>query len=117
MKQNTTCDCEVIHEQAVATVRAQLPPMDDFVRLVNLYKQFSDCTRLKILWALDCQPLCVCDLAALLGITKSAVSHQLKLLRLANLVRFEKQGKVVFYALSDDHVKEVFQSGFAHIHE
>ena len=78
---------------------------------------FADNTRLKILWALSREDMCVCDLAALLGMTKSAISHQLKSLRLSKLVTYEKQGKIVYYSLVECHVKEIFEKGFAHISE
>jgi ArsR family transcriptional regulator len=78
---------------------------------------FADNTRLRILWALSREPLCVCDLAALLGMTKSAISHQLKSLRLSNLVRYDRQGKIVYYSLADDHVHDIFEKGFEHILE
>lgn len=111
------CDCEVIHGEVVNKVREMMPPGDDFYDLANLYKMFSDNTRVRILWALNCNEMCVCDLAVLLNMTKSAISHQLKSLRLANLVKYEKQGKVVFYSLSDNHIKDIFEKGFEHIHE
>ena len=111
------CDCDVIHEDAVERVRAVMPDGNDFYELANLYKMFADNTRVKILWALSCERMCVCDLAVLLGMTKSAISHQLKSLRLANLVRYDKQGKIVFYSLADEHVKDVFEKGFEHISE
>lgn len=119
MKESQTvfCDCDVIHGEIVDKVRGMMPPGDDFYNLANLYKMFSDNTRVKILWALNCNEMCVCDLAVLLNMTKSAISHQLKSLRLANLVKFEKQGKVVYYSLADNHVKEIFEKGFEHIHE
>ena len=111
------CDCDTIHEDVVIKVRELMPPGDDFSDLASIYKMFSDPTRLKILWALHCSEMCVCDLAVLLSMTKSAISHQLKSLRLTNLVKFQKQGKVVYYSLADDHVKDIFDNGFAHIHE
>lgn len=111
------CDCEMIHDDVVDSVRGMMPPSDDFFMLANLYKMFSDPTRVKILWALHCSDMCVCDLAVLLNMTKSAISHQLKSLRLTNLVKFQKQGKVVYYSLADEHVKDIFEQGFAHIHE
>lgn len=119
MKQNQEpfCDCEVIHGEVVDKVRDMMPPGRDFYDLANLYKMFSDNTRVKILWALNCNEMCVCDLAVLLNMTKSAISHQLKSLRLANLVKYQKQGKVVYYSLADSHVKEIFEKGFDHIHE
>ena len=112
-----SCDCDVIHEDIVRRVRAAMPDSKDFYDLANLYKMFSDFTRVKILWALSRNSMCVCDLAVLLGMTKSAISHQLKSLRLSNLVKYEKQGKVVYYSLADSHVKDIFKKGFEHIKE
>lgn len=111
------CDCDVIHEDVVNRVLDMMPPGNDFLNLANLYKMFSDPTRVKIMWALRCNEMCVCDLAVLLNMTKSAISHQLKSLRLTNLVKFHKQGKVVYYSLADEHVEDIFEKGFAHIHE
>ena len=111
------CDCEVIHEDVVNRVRAALPDGKSFYDLANLYKMFADNTRVRILWAISCEEMCVCDLAVLLGMTKSAISHQLKLLRLSNLVKFNKQGKVVYYSLADSHVKDIFEKGFEHVAE
>ena len=111
------CDCEVIHEDVVARVRAAMPDSGNFYALATLYKMFADNTRVKILWALSCEKMCVCDLAVLLGMTKSAISHQLKSLRLTNLVKYYKHGKVVYYSLADDHVKDIFDKGFEHILE
>ncbi len=110
------CDCDVIHQDVVDYVSERMPQNDEFYALANLYKMFADSTRIKILWALSCKDMCVCDLAALLGMTKSAISHQLKSLRLSNLVRPDRQGKIVFYSLADDHVKEIFIKGFEHTH-
>ena len=111
------CDCDVIHEEIVSRVRGQMPHGDDFFKLAGLYKMFSDPTRVKILWALHCSDMCVCDMAVLLNMTKSAISHQLKSLRLSNLVKFQRQGKVVYYSLADEHIKDIFDNGFAHIRE
>ena len=112
-----TCDCEVIHEEAVERVRPAMPGDRDFGQLADLYKAFADATRLRILWALSREEMCVCDLAFLLGMTKSAISHQLKFLRLSNLVKFRKQGQIVYYSLSDGHVVDIFEKGFEHINE
>ena len=109
-----SCDCNVIHEDVVARVREAMPEGGQFYTLSNLYKMFADNTRLKILWALSRERMCVCDLAVLLGTTKSAVSHQLKSLRLANLVKNERQGKNVYYSLVDCHVREMLENGLAH---
>ena len=116
-KRSYSCECDMIHEEAVARVRGAMPDGENFYALANLYKMFADNTRLKILWALSCEKMCVCDLAALLNMTISAISHQLKSLRLANIVKFNKQGKIVYYSLVDCHVKEIFKMGFEHIGE
>jgi len=111
------CDCEVIHEDIVNKVKANMPNKLKFDKLAELYKLFSDSTRVKILWSLNENEMCVCDLAVLLNMTKSAISHQLKSLRLSNLVKFSKEGKVVYYSLADDHVKDILEKGFEHIDE
>jgi ArsR family transcriptional regulator len=117
MKKEVMCDCEMIHEDVVGRVRAQMPEKNDFYALSGLYKMFADNTRVKILWALSVESMCVCDLAVLLDMTKSAISHQLKFLRISNLVKYEKQGKVVYYSLADSHVHDIFEKGFEHIKE
>ncbi|MCL1905773.1 MAG: metalloregulator ArsR/SmtB family transcription factor [Clostridiales bacterium] len=116
-KERYTCDCEVIHEEVVARVRKIMPDAKNFYDLADLYKMFADNTRLRILWALSREVMCVCDLAVLLGMSKSAISHQLKSLRLANLIKYDKQGKTVYYSLADSHVKDIFEKGFEHILE
>lgn len=113
----TVCDCDVIHEEVLRKVEQEMPPGQSFTQLATLYKMFSDPTRVKILWALKCHEMCVCDLAALLNMTKSAISHQLKTLRLSNLVKYEKAGKVVYYSLADDHVVDILARGFEHVNE
>ena len=109
-REQYACDCNVIHEDVVARVREKMPDGDELYLLANFYKLLADKTRVSILWALSCESMCVCDLAVLLGMTKSAVSHQLKSLRLANLVKYDKQGREVYYSLSDKHIKEIFKS-------
>lgn len=116
-KKSVDCDCSVIHEEAVGRVARLMPARGEFYALSNLYKMFGSPTRIRILWALSCEELCVCDLASLLKMTKSAVSHQLKALRLTNLVKYDKRGKVVYYTLADSHVKDIFEKGFEHIRE
>ena len=110
-----TCDCEVIHEEAVARVREKMPDRDDFYALANFYKMLADNTRVRILWALSCETMCVCDLAVLLDMTKSAISHQLKSLRLAKIIKYDKRGREVYYSLVDEHIKDVFQKAIKHI--
>lgn len=117
MNTETNCDCDVIHQDIVDYVRKDMPQRTQFDGLAGLYKMFADSTRVSILWALNTKEMCVCDLAVLLGMTKSAISHQLKSLRMSSLVKFKKQGKVVYYSLSDDHVKDILEKGFEHINE
>ena len=112
---NCTCDCDVIHEEVVETVKSRMQDKDTYLNLACLYKVFGDATRIQILHALEQSEMCVCDLAVLLGITKSAVSHQLKELRLAQLVKFRKQAQTVFYSLDDDHVKQIIDMGLEHL--
>ncbi len=112
-----SCDCEVIHSEVVEQVRQTMPEDDVLYDLADFFKVLGDSTRTKIIWALDTQELCVCDLAVLLNMTKSAISHQLRSLRAANLVKFHRDGKVVYYSLADDHVRQIFEKGFEHIRE
>ena len=111
------CGCNMIHEDVVKYVRSKMLPQVQFEKLSMFFKAISDETRIKLLFSLSRSKMCVCDLAALLGMTVSAISHQLRVLRQAGLVRSEKQGKVVYYMLSDDHVNTVFNNAIEHIME
>lgn len=111
------CDCEVIHDESVKEVKKQMLTDDEYLNLSDLFKMFADSTRVRILHALEKGELCVCDLASLLNMTKSAISHQLQSLRMMNLVKFRKEGQVVYYSLADDHVKIILDIGFEHINE
>lgn len=117
MEATFTCDCEVIHEDIVNEVKAKIQSKEEYLKLAALFKMFGDGTRVQILHALEQHEMCVCDLAVLLGLTKSAVSHQLKALRLANLVKFRREAQIVFYSLADEHVKKIMNIGFDHILE
>ena len=110
-------DCEVIHADVVEAVRKKMPEENDLYDLSDFFKILGDSTRAKIIWALDESEMCVCDLAVLLGMTKSAISHQLRLLREENLVKNRREGKVVFYSLADDHIKQIFEMGLEHTRE
>lgn len=116
-KKLPVCDSDVTHEELVKKVRKEMPKDEEFYELADLYKMFADSTRVRILWALSNVELCVCDIALLLNMTKSAISHQLRALRLANLVKYVKRGKEVYYSLADDHVRDIFEKGFEHINE
>ena len=117
MEERAYCDCDVIHEEIVRAVKKKVPPMEEYVSMANLFKMFGDPSRMRLLHALSMHEMCVCDLAVLLGVTKSAVSHQLKSLRLLNLVKYRKEGQVAFYSLADDHVEAIIKIGFEHIRE
>lgn len=110
------CDCDMIHEKVVENTRGRMQKEAEYLDLAALFKMFGDGTRVKILHALELNEMCVCDLAALLGMTKSAISHQLKALRLSNLVKSRRDGQVIYYSLADDHVKYILDIGFDHIH-
>lgn len=116
-KNELTCDCNHIHEDIVAKTKNAMPQNELLFDLAEFFKVFADGTRMKILWALHENELCVCDIAVVLDMTKSAVSHQLKYLRQANLVKNRKEGKIVYYSLSDDHVKEIFEMAVEHLSE
>lgn len=111
------CDCEVLHADVIDKVKKQMPKENDLYDLADFFKILGDSTRAKIMWALDLNEMCVCDLAVLLNMTKSAISHQLSTLRENNLVKFRREGKMVYYSLSDHHVKEIFETGMEHIQE
>ena len=111
------CDCNVIHVDIVNQVRDKMPHEESLYDLAELFKVFGDSTRIRILWALYEAEMCVCDIAVLLNMTQSAISHQLRVLKQANLVKNRKEGKVVYYSLVDDHVREIFDQGLIHINE
>lgn len=111
------CDCEVIHEEIVNRVRSIFPPEETLYDLAELYKVFGDSTRIKILWALDESEMCVCDIAFLLNMTQSAISHQLRVLKQAHLVKNRREGKIIFYSLDDEHVRQILDQGLVHINE
>lgn len=111
------CDTSETHPEALNHVQHALPPDTELAKLAELYKVFADPTRIKILYALFHAELCVCDLAALLGVTVSAVSHQLRILKQTQLVKYRRDGKIVYYSLADDHVRTIIDQGNEHIHE
>jgi ArsR family transcriptional regulator len=111
------CDCGVLHTAAVEKARKSMATDEKIADVSDLFRVLGDSTRIKILWALDNNELCVCDIASLIGMTKSAVSHQLKALRLSNLVKFRREGQIVYYSLADDHVKLIIEMGLEHINE
>lgn len=111
------CKCTILHQEVIDGVRKDMPPEAHLYDLAELFKVFGDSTRIRILYALTAAEMCVCDIAALLGMTQSAISHQLRILKAARLVKHRKEGKVVFYSLDDSHVSEIFAQGLAHVKE
>ena len=107
----------VMHPEQVEAMQDKLMDDRSLMRLVDFYKLFSDMSRLKILYLLSMEEMCVCDLAALLNMTQSAISHQLRILRSSRLVKSRKQGRVVYYSLDDAHIGEIFSLAFTHIME
>jgi DNA-binding transcriptional ArsR family regulator len=110
-------DCTVIHEDVVRAVREKMPGEEALMDLADLFKVFGDSTRVRIISALLHAEMCVCDIAALLGMSKSAISHQLRTLRQTKLVKYRREGKVVFYSLDDEHVGTIFSQGLVHVGE
>lgn len=110
-----SCDCNIVHHDIVDKIKLSMEKTDDYSKLAVFFKAISDETRVKILWALDINELCVCDLCNVLDMTKSAVSHQLSYLRKLHLVKYRKEGKSVYYSLDDYHVREVFEKALEHV--
>ena len=115
--QEQNCEALIIHTDVVESVQADFPAASLIEKMALFYKIFGDSTRIRILCALDKAELCVCDMSALLGMTVSAVSHQLKLLRESDLVKTRRDGKIVYYSLSDEHVQKIIECGMEHILE
>lgn len=112
-----SCECSVIHEDVVNMVKKNMPKEEHLYDLAELFKVFGDTTKIKILYALFASEMCVCDIAALINMSQSAVSHQLRVLKQARLVKYRKEGKVVYYSLDDEHIKQIFDQGYMHITE
>lgn len=111
------CNCSVIHEDIVRKVKDNIPAEEILYSLSELFKVLGDSTRVKILYALLNAEMCVCDIAALFSMTQSAISHQLRILKQSRLVKYRKEGKIVYYSLDDEHVKQIFDQGLIHISE
>ena len=114
-KNEFVCDCNIIHQDIVSKVSERMAEENTFNKIAEFFKILGDTTRVKILYALDKNEMCVCDIANVLNMSKSSISHQLWTLRRCGIVKCRKVGKEVFYTLDDDHVKEVFEVGFEHI--
>ena len=119
IQENTPiCQEEELHPEAIRQVREKLPQDEVLYDLAELFKIFGDSTRVKILYALlEVEELCVCDIAGLMDVTQSAVSHQLRVLKNSKLVKFRREGKTVYYSLADGHVARILSQGMEHICE
>ena len=111
------CEHTEVHAETVRAVREHMPAEDELYDLAELFKVFGDSTRIRILFALFEADSCVCDLAELLGMTQSAISHQLRILKNAKLVKNKRDGKQVIYFLADEHVRSIINQGLEHIEE
>ncbi len=109
------CGERIVHVDAVRAARAALPPVDELAGVADLFTALADPTRIRLIAALAVRELCVCDLAAALGASESAVSHQLRLLRSRGLVRTRREGRLVYYALDDDHVSGLYGAALDHV--
>ncbi len=115
--ENKKSDCEAVNIETVKKVKSAMPEIMKLYELSDFFKVMGDGTRIQLLWALEESEMCVGDLAVLLDMTKSAISHQLKVLRMAKLVRTQKKGKNVYYALDDNHVKKILEYALEHVKE
>ena len=111
------CDYIHVHEDIVRKVNEQMPEEDKLYDLADFFKVFADTTRIKILYVLLVQEMCVCDIADTLKMTQSAISHQLRILKQMDLVKYRREGKTVFYSLADDHIVSILSQGLDHINE
>ena len=111
------CDFIHAHEEIVEKVRDKIPGEDTLYDLTELFRIFADSTRIRILYVLLESEMCVCDIAQLLGMTQSAISHQLQVLKKSKLVKYRRDGKTVFYSLADDHVRSILDQGMEHVAE
>ena len=116
-KEVEICDCCEVHENLLQIVNETLPEENELYDLAELFKVFGDSTRIRILFVLFEAEVCVCDLAKALNMTQSAISHQLKILKQAKLVKFSRAGKQIIYELSDEHVRIIIAVGKEHIEE
>lgn len=114
-KNEFICDCNMVHKEMVEDTLSKMPETDTLNKLANFFKIMGDSTRCKLLFALLQNEMCVCDLANVLSMTKSSISHQLSKMKDVGLVKSRKSGKTVYYSLDDEHISEIFEVGIEHI--
>lgn len=117
MNEKIICEENILHEDIIARVRENMPSSDKVMRVSELFKVFGDITRANIICVLFQAEMCVCDIANILGMTQSAISHQLRILKASRLVKYRREGKAVFYSLDDDHISEIFNLAMNHVSE
>lgn len=115
--QDGICEFMHVHEEIVDQVEAVMPGEEQLLDLAEFFKVFGDSTRIKILYVLSQSEMCVCDIATLLQMGQSAISHQLRVLKQMRLVTFRREGKTVFYSLADGHIQTILAQGMEHINE
>lgn len=111
------CEDHVVHQETVGRVKGNMPPEEVLYDLAELFKVFGDSTRVRILCSLFESEMCVCDIAELLSMSQSAISHQLRVLKQSRLVKYRREGKTVYYSLADDHIQTIFDQGLEHVQE
>ena len=117
IEESEYCGIEAVHEDITNRVKQRLPSDEALYDLADLFRMFADSTRIKILYVLLEETMCVCDIASLLCMTQSAISHQLKSLRASKLVKYRRDGKQLLYSLADDHVRLILNQGMEHVRE
>lgn len=117
MSNKYACEIKSVNKKAVKEVKSKMLENKTVLKIAQIFKILGDSTRAKILYALSQKELCVCDISTLLNMTHSAVSHQLRVLRSSNLVKFRKEGKIVYYSLADKHVVKLIDMGIKHVEE
>ncbi|SFE21927.1 ArsR/SmtB family transcription factor [Peptostreptococcus sp. D1] len=111
------CDIQKTNDELVEKIKRNIPENEVLDDLSELFKVFGDITRIKIIYAIKDYEMCVCDIAKFLGMTQSAISHQLRVLKRARLVKYRREGKTVYYSLDDEHVNKIFEFGLSHVNE
>lgn len=111
------CETKHCHEEMVNRIMEEMPREEDLYDLAEFFKVFADTTRIKILYVLLKKEMCVCDIAGTLGMTQSAISHQLRILKQMDLVKNRREGKTIYYSLADNHIASILSQGMEHINE
>lgn len=111
------CDIKKTNDKLVEEIKRSIPRNEVLDDLSELFKVFGDITRIKIIYAIKDNEMCVCDIAKFLGMSQSAISHQLRVLKKARLVKYRREGKTVYYSLDDEHVNKIFEFGLSHVNE